>query len=67
MSSTEDFLGGPVVKNMPSIEENEGLIPGLGTNILHAVWQLSPRAATRELECHNEDPVLPPLRPHTAR
>ena len=36
-----DFLGGPVVKNMPCSVGNTGSIPGQGTKIPHAWGQLS--------------------------
>ena len=42
-----DFLGGPVVKNLPSNARDTGSIPGLGTEIPHAVGQLSPWAITK--------------------
>ena len=56
-----DFPGGPVVKNLPSNAGDEGLIPGLGTKIPHALEQLSPPDTTREKSraaktdhmCHN--------------
>ena len=38
-----DFPGGPLVKNPPYNAGDVGLIPGQGTEILHAVGQLSPR------------------------
>ena len=44
-----DFPGGPVVKNPPYNAGDAGLIPGLGTKILHAAGQLSPCATTTEL------------------
>ena len=44
-----DFPGGPVVKNLPSNAGDTGSIPGQGTKIPHATWQLSPRATTTEL------------------
>ena len=47
-----DFLGGPVVKNLPCNARDAGSTPGRGTKILHAVEQLSPDAATFEPE-HN--------------
>ena len=43
-----DFPGGPVVKNLPSSAGDTGLIPGQGTNIPHAVGQLSPHVTTTE-------------------
>ena len=48
-----DFPGGPVVKNPPSNAGDAGSIPGRGTKSPHAVWQLSPRAATTEPAHHN--------------
>ena len=44
-----DFPGGPVVKNPPSIAGDTGSIPGWGTEIPHALGQLSPHATTIEL------------------
>ena len=44
----QDFLGGPVVKNLPSNAGDTGLICGWGTKIPHAAGQLSPRATTTE-------------------
>ena len=44
-----DFPGGPVVKNPPCNAGDVGLIPGWGTKIPHAVRQLSPQAATKDL------------------
>ena len=49
---SRDFPGGPVVKNLPSIAGDMGLIPDRGTKIPHAMGQqslhtpqlLSPRA-----------------------
>ena len=37
-----DFFGRPVVKNLPSIAGDVGLIPGQGTKIPHAPRQLNP-------------------------
>ena len=39
--SLRDFPGGQVVKNSPPIAGDVGSIPGWGTEIPHAVWQLS--------------------------
>ena len=36
-----DFPGGPVVKNRPSNAGDMGSVPGQGTEITHAVEQLS--------------------------
>ena len=49
----KDFSGGPVVKNPPSIAEDVGLIPSQGTNILHALEQLSPCTSTTEPKHQN--------------
>ena len=46
-----DFIGGPVVKNLPSSAGDVGSIPGPGTKIPHAAGQLSPHAATTEPGC----------------
>ena len=43
-----NFPGGPVVKNPPSNAGDEGLSPGQGTKIPHALGQISQRAATTE-------------------
>ena len=51
LRNLRDFLGGPVVKNLPSNAGDLGSIPGLGTKIPHAAGQLSPSAL--EPACHN--------------
>ena len=69
MSLTRDFPGGPVVKNPPSNAGDAGSIPGRGTKIPHATWQLRPCATTTELvrhtrekpTCHNERSCVPQL------
>ena len=43
-----NFSGDPVVKNLPSIAGDVGLIPDWRTQIPHATGQLSPCATTRE-------------------
>ena len=43
-----DFPGRPVVKNLPSNARDAGSTPGRGTEIPHAVGQLSLHAATTE-------------------
>ena len=43
-----DFPGGPVVKNLPSNAGDMSSIPGQGTKISCAVWQLSLSVTTRE-------------------
>ena len=50
--SSRDFLGGPVVKNLPSNAGYVGLIHGRGTKIPPASGQLSSHASTREPMCH---------------
>ena len=49
-----DFLGGPVVKNLPLNTGDTSLIPGQGTKIPYAVGLLSPRAAITEPTGHSE-------------
>ena len=46
-----DFLCGPVVKNLPCNGEDVSPIPGMGTKISHITEQLSPCAATTEPMC----------------
>ena len=46
--SPGDLPGGPVVKNLPSNAGNLGVIPGWGTNSLHAAGQLSLHMAATE-------------------
>ena len=41
-----DFPGGPVVGILPCNTGDVSSIPGLGTRILHAMWQLTPHATT---------------------
>ena len=48
-----DFPGGPVVKNPSCTAGHVGLIPVQGTRILHAIEQLSLRAASTEATSHN--------------
>ena len=48
IQKTEDFSGGPVVKNPPFNAGDLGSIPGQGTKIPNAVRQLSPHVTTRE-------------------
>ena len=51
-SLRRDFLGGPVVKTLPSDAGGLGLIPGWGTKIPHAMEQLSPSTfVTTEPAC----------------
>ena len=44
-----DFSSGPVVRNLPCIAGDTGLIPGWGTKIPHVAEQLSPSATTKIL------------------
>ena len=46
--TSEDFRGGPVVENQPSIAGDMGSIPGWGAKISHASRQLNLSTATRE-------------------
>ena len=52
-----DFLGGPVVKNLPSNAGEAGSIPGPGTKILHAMGQVSLCAATTEPRVTTREPT----------
>ena len=64
----KDFPGGPVVKNRPSNAWDAGLIPGRGTQIPHAVEQLSLCAATGEKPAsRNKGSHTPQLRPDAAK
>ena len=54
-----DFPSFPVVKNLPYNAGDAGLIPGWGTKIPHAMWQLSPRTTTTELARLNERACVP--------
>ena len=46
-----DFPGGPVVKNLLSNAEDQGLTPGWATTITHAMEQLSSCSMTTEPLC----------------
>ena len=46
-SKEQELPCGPGVKNLPCNAADVGLIPGGGTKILHAVWQLSQPVATK--------------------
>ena len=48
LTPTRDFLGGPVVKNLPANAKNAGSILGKGTKIPHVMGQLSLHPKTRE-------------------
>ena len=52
--SLRDFPGGPVINNPPCNAGCVGSIPGGGTKIPPAEKQLSPGAATIDLEPHNQ-------------
>ena len=52
-SSSRDFPGSSVVKNLPCNSEDAGSIPGWGTKIPHALEQLSSRTRTTESTHHN--------------
>ena len=67
-----DSPSGSVDKNPPVNAEDVGWIPGWGTKIPHAVWQLSPQAATTEPctsqeRSPHEDPLCQQLRPDAAK
>ena len=47
---TEDFPGGPVVKNPPCNAEDSGSIPDQGTKIPHTAEKLSSWDATTEVQ-----------------
>ena len=51
---SRDFLGGPVIKNLPSNTGDVGSIPVWGTKIPQAMGQLSLQAATSESVYHKE-------------
>ena len=46
-----DFLGGPVIENLPSNAGDTGSIPAGETKIPHALRQLSTHIATRQSLC----------------
>ena len=54
VNTFQDFPGGPVVKNPPSIARDASSIPRQGTKIPHATGQLSPHATTTELASQGE-------------
>ena len=47
----KDFPGDPEVNNLPANAGDEGLIPSLGTKILHGSEQLSPGTTTTKPAC----------------
>ena len=44
-----DFPGGPMVKTLPSKVQGEGLIPGRGAKIPHALWPTVPKYKTEAI------------------
>ena len=50
-----------MVKNLSCNAEDMGSAPGWGTEILHAMGQISLSVATTEPECHNHDPLQPKI------
>jgi len=61
LNTTQDFPGGPVVKNLPCNAGDLGSIPGGGIKIPHAVGQLNPCTETTEPMCHNWRVCVLPL------
>ena len=67
----KDFPGDPEVKNLPANAGDVGLIPSLGTKILHGSEQLGlcttiteacmPRDVWRKSEHRKEDPAQPKI------
>ena len=49
-----DFLGGPVVKNLPSNARDAGLIPAWGPRIPRAMEPIRPGTTTRPSLSHND-------------
>ena len=67
-----DWATSPVLKNLPCNAEDEGLIPGWGTKIVHAKGQftlqlVSPQVATRECVHHNKRSCMLQLRLDAAK
>ena len=58
-NGTEDFTGGPVVKNPPSNAGNNGSILDQGTKIPHPVGQLS--ATITQAHSPQQRPSIAPL------
>ena len=60
MHTVQDFLGSPVVKNLPCNAGNTGSISGLGTKIPHTeAPQLLTRASIRGSKHLNKDLICP--------
>ena len=53
---SQDFLGGPGVKNLPCNAGDMGLIHGRGTMIPHAMEQLSLHSSIESPCAETEDP-----------
>ena len=53
-NDSQDFPGGPVVKNPPSNVRDVVLIPGQGTKNPNAMGQLSPCTETTEPTCSRD-------------
>ena len=56
ITATKDFLGGPVVKNLPANAADMGSIPGLGRfYLLQGNWARASQLGSLHLEpaCHN--------------
>ena len=68
-ASSGDFVGGPVVKNLPCNSGDLSLIPGQGIKMPRAEEQLSPHvtstehATSRESKCCNGSSCVLQLRP----
>ena len=52
-----DFLGGPVVMNLPSNSGDTGSIPGRRIKIPHAVGQVNSCATTKKPYTAMKDPI----------
>ena len=65
--SSQDFPGGPAVKNSLCNTGDMGLISGQGTKIPHGVGQLSPGAVTTEPVLCNTRSCTPQLRLNAAK
>ena len=48
ISDVQGLHAGPVVKNLPANARDSGLIPSLGTKILHVTGQINLRSPTTE-------------------
>ena len=59
-----DFWGVPVVKNLSSNVDNEGLIPGQGTMTSHAAGHLNSGTATKQPAVFSHSVMSDSLQPH---